>query len=430
MKKIHLIATFLLIITLSFSTRSFSQTKDTVHRVDYLAGQHAVIGFQNAQTRSFLKYFQSTIFPGYQQSAPPRFMIVGNDNNFILGIGGYVSFNAGYDFNGVVQNSDFVTSAIPTIETPQNQQQLFMDGTSSRLMFHFAVTNGKMRGLVSSIEFDFRGANGTARLRKAYIQYKDFLAGKASSTFGDLKASPATIDLEGANAYAFHRDYQLRYTKKIANNLWGAIALEIPKVSAEYSTTTQEVPQRFPDIPMWLEYDWSGGYIRASGIFRDMIYYSNTLEDFDNKLGWGVQLSGNINMFNNLFKLYYQGVYGDGIGRYIQDLEGREFDLAPSNQEGELDTYRAFGGFVGASANLWRNKLTMNMIYSTVELYDDKLAYEPDHYNNSQYFTVNLFYKIIPACVVAVEYNWGIRTNNDHNFGTANRIQAMLKYSF
>ena len=49
--------------------------------------------------------------------------------------------------------------------------------------------------------------------------------------------------------------------------------------------------------------------------------------------GWGVQMSGLANM-SSKFTMYYQGVYGKGISRYINDLGGNNLDLAISENGG------------------------------------------------------------------------------------------------
>ena len=53
-----------------------------------------------------------------------------------------------------------------------------------------------------------------------------------------------------------------------------------------------------------------------------------------------------------------------------------------------------------------------------------------DTYRYSQYATLSGFYDIIPDFRIGAEYIFGTRTNYSGESGKANRIMAMIQYSF
>ena len=57
--------------------------------------------------------------------------------------------------------------------------------------------------------------------------------------------------------------------------------------------------------------------------------HQNTSSSNTSRIGWGAQLSGTIRM-GRPFRLFFNGVYGEGITPYIQDLTGSGLDFAPN----------------------------------------------------------------------------------------------------
>ena len=138
--------------------------------------------------------------PGFQQSEKPQFVFASKNNRFSFSLGGFVSLRAGYDFDGIVDNIDFVPYDIPVPGNYNSKQKLMMDASTSRL-FMKAITNTRALGrVVIYMDADFRGgAEGsyTPRLRSAYVSFKGLTLGRDVTTFCDLQAAPTTIDFQG-----------------------------------------------------------------------------------------------------------------------------------------------------------------------------------------------------------------------------------------
>ncbi|MEG2612220.1 MAG: DcaP family trimeric outer membrane transporter [Alistipes sp.] len=125
--------------------------------------------------------YRVTHRPGFSQSEKPQYIFTNKSNKFSFAIGGYINLRAAYDMDGIVDNIDFVPSAIPMESTYATQEQLMMDATTSRLYLK-AITNSRALGrVVIYLETDFRGGNRGSympRLRIAYVSFKGFTFGR------------------------------------------------------------------------------------------------------------------------------------------------------------------------------------------------------------------------------------------------------------
>ena len=72
--------------------------------------------------------------------------------------------------------------------------------------------------------------------------------------------------------------------------------------------------------------------------------------------GWGVQASGNIKVAGPL-QLFFNGVYGEGITPYIQDLSGIGLDFTPNpHNPRSIQTMPMYGWQAAAQIDLVPNK--------------------------------------------------------------------------
>lgn len=380
-----------------------------------------------------LDIYQRANPAGFQESGTPNFIISDKNNRAIFAIGGFVNMRTAYDWNSVIGNRDFVTYNIPTISTPSNEQRILMDPTTSRLFFKTIVNTDKIGKIEAMIETDFRGTNNALRLRKAYISFLGLTIGQTTTTFVDLNVGPNTIDFQGPNSYTYNRTALIRYKYDFNKSWTVALAAEMPIVSGTPATHATIIPQRVPDIPAYVQYNWNGGksHVRASGIVRTMFYHDDVVQNTYASMGWGAQLSANIAVCRHL-NLYGMALYGKGISNYMQDLNGNGMDLVSDpHKAGQLTTLPAFGWLAGAQLNL-TPKWQMNLCYSQVNLWDKTgyLSAVPEAYRFSQYFVTNLFYNILPSLQVGVEYLYGTRYDVGGSMGKANRAQMALQFNF
>ncbi|MBR4882948.1 MAG: porin, partial [Bacteroidales bacterium] len=390
----------------------------------------------------------------------PRFAIIGKERKFYLGIGGYAKASISYDFANPITNPlCFVTSSIPMEEIPGNGTLVQMNAGASNLFFNFIALPHTKNQIGAYINFDFSGnnANYGFSLKSAYLTYKGFTLGFKPSLFTDGAACAPTVDQQGPNAMTFLFNTVLNYQYAFNNHWKVGIGLEMPVVNATYNNYSYQVNQRVPDIPFYGQFSYKEGtaWIRLSGLIRNM-YYRNVSEgSTEDVFGYGIKLSGSTPLGRKV-KLYYQTVYGKGLGSYIQDLQGLGLDMVPAGygtsgtsgtsgfggldnslKLGTLESVEALGSYTGL---MWQisPKFYTSATFSEVECFYPKAAagtvtkkMQPDStYKRSKYFVANLFYNITPSVQAGLEYLWGSRENTDGTTHHDTRLQTAVRVNF
>ena len=424
MKRVFLLSVMTFVITVVFAKPS-EEKVEKERALIFITGDNVP-----TELKVTVDLFKESESPYFQDPRAPRFIMVDRKNRVAFGIGGYVKATTSYDFAGIANDIDFVTYDIPVPKGDFNKSQILMDASTSRLFFKLVGQNRVLKKFSAYIETDFRGNNYSLRLRQAYLSFRGMIMGQTWSTFVDLAAIPPTIDFEGPTASVAARNVQFRYTIPFKDKWEFAIALENPNYSATLNDYVQIAKQRCPDIPMYLQYKWkNGSHLRFSGILRGMRYNNLLNAQGCTAFGWGVQMSGIANM-SSKFTLYYQGVYGKGISKYINDLGGNNLDLAISENGGELKPIPVAGGVMGLQYNILDN-LFASVNYSYLRLFDDgDILYSPSMYKQGQYLAANMFMTLDNDWQFGVEYLWGARKNQDDMKSYANRIQIMAQYNF
>lgn len=387
----------------------------------------------------------------------PRFAIVGKNEKFYLGIGGYVKGTMSFDWGSPINNyNEFIVSAIPMpgSQKPGNKGQFGLSAQQSDIYLNMVALPNSKNKFGFYLNFIFLGNNYLPQVRQAYVTYRGIEMGYGFSLFTDLAADPSTIDYEGPNSFTVVINAKFDYRHNFGKYFGIGVGAELPMASytnalgeVRYQGTqktigTSTVSQRIPDIPMYIQWNWgNNNRIRLSGLLRNMQYRGN-MEDFHgtltggktkNLVGGGIQLSGNFNICNKLIG-YYQASTGKGMTSYFEDVTGLGYDMAPDpNDPGKLQTVKAWGGYLGLQYN-WSSKVYSNLIYSHLRLYtprytDSNTPWDTA-YKYGQYAVANVFYNITPQFSWALEYIWGRRVDMNRMQAHDNRIQTMLQVSF
>ena len=411
----------------------------SLHQTDTIyyspsAVQRAVAMNNQAMNRATQDYLD-THRPGFQQVEKPQFIFATKNNRFSFALGGFVQLRAGYDFEGISNNLDFIPYDISTTSSYDTRQKLIMDASTSRLYMK-AVTNTATLGrVVIFMDADFRGGapgSYTPRVRSAYVSMLGFTLGRDVTTFCDLTAAPMTIDFQGPNAYNFNFATLIRYEYGFADrHLSFGVAAEMPVVSGTYGERFAAIPQRVPDIPLYFQYAWGtdrSSHLRASAVLRNIYLHDLERDSNTSLLGWGVQFSGTIRCCRFL-RLFMNGVYGKGITPYIQDLTGSGLDFTPwAHDATHVGTLPMWGWQAAAQLNL-TPRLFLSGGYSTVRVQRNHGFYAADQYHRGTYVFGNLFYALSPRCRIAGEYLYGSRRDRSDASGHAHRINVMVQYS-
>ncbi len=380
--------------------------------------------------------YRSTYRSGFQQVEQPLLILAQRDNRFSFGVGGYINLRASYELDGICDNIDFVPYDIPVPGTYASHAQVMMDASTSRL-FLKGIANTRALGQVEIfIDGDFRGGEAfsyTPRLRSAYVSFLGFTLGRDVTTFCDLDAAPRTIDFQGPNAYNFNFATMVRYECNLADDHFSmGIAAEYPKYWGTYGSTFAAIPQRVPDIPFYMQYEWGynrQSHIRFSGVIRNPYMHNLTTEENTSLTGWGVQASGAI-CGSDWMKVVFNGVYGSSISQYIQDFTGAGLDFTPNPENTASMQTTPMWGYQIAGDFMLSERTNLNAGYSTAAIDNKHGYYSAEEYARGEYIFGNILYSLTPRLCIGGEYLYGRRKNVNGMRNHANRFNFMAQYNF
>ena len=393
----------------------------------------------------------------------PRFAIVGKNESFYLGFGGYVKGTMSFDWGSPINNyNEFIVSQIPMpgSQKPGNKGQFGLSAQQSDLFLNLVALPNNKNKVGFYLNFIFLGNDYLPQVRQAYVTWRGVELGYGFSLFTDLAADPTTIDYEGPNSFTVVINAKFDYRHTFGKYFGIGIGAELPMASytngyqkVQYgglleTVGTATVEQRIPDIPMYLQWNWgNNNRIRLSGLLRNMQYRGGMKEGVNdvleggktkNLVGGGIQLSGNFNICNKLIG-YYQGSVGKGMTSYFEDVTGDGYDMVPDpNNPGKLETVKAWGGYLGLQYN-WSSKVFSTLIYSHLRLYtpryeggtfNDASAPWTSAYKYGHYAVANVFYNITPQFQWGLEYIYGRRVDMNRQQAHDNRLQTMLQVTF
>jgi hypothetical protein len=152
------------------------------------------------------------------------------------------------------------------------------------------------------------------------------------------------------------RQPQMRYTWVLPRNQSIAAAVETPKVDVTGGIGSDVYPDL---IGRWI---WTfkakeEGHLQSAGVARQIRATSGAFpDDFVTEYGWGIGVSGVVpfHHFNLTDRFIFQANGGEGIGRYINDLNslgGQDGVFDPAT--GAFEILPAFGWFLDYE-HMWK----------------------------------------------------------------------------
>lgn len=374
-----------------------------------------------------------------QAAAAPEALDLGEDfersiripgSNAAIKIGGYVKMAIVNTRDPLGSNDRFVTASIPV-----GGPTLLEDSGKFAVTARQSRQNVELRSQTSKgtvrvfMEGDFAGSGDTYRLRHAYGQYGQALAGKTYSTFVDSASQPEEVDFEGINGRINVRQAQVRYFPKIGRSAHLLLGLEDPAPDVTDGNGVAE----YPDLVVsWRQVWRDRWHIRPSILLRRIEAQWN--EDpgvKDSATGWGISVSGKavLGGWDSRDNVLFQLNYGDGMGRYVNDLrsEGGQ-DAVFDPVTGRLETLESFAGYI-AYQHWWRERMRSTLTLSWVDV--DNLDYQDDSaYKETRRAALNLIYSPVPRVDLGAELLWGKREDKNNESATARQLQISGKYRF
>jgi hypothetical protein len=303
--------------------------------------------------------------------------------------------------------------------------------------------------LTFKFEFDLFGTGADAgqttfRLRHAYGEWGQLLAGQTNSLFMDGDVFPNTIDYWGPAGMVFYRNVQIRWTPFKSANSHFALAVERPgndidsgnlRLIEGLENLQVQNDESVPDLTAQYRYGGDWGHVQLGGILRKVGFeVRETSADrwvSGSETGWGLNVGSAIKTVGS-DKILLQVVYGEGIASYMND---GGMDLAPTatfNQAAVTDVEAEAIPLLGIVAyydHYWTPKWSSSIGYSFTEV-DNTNFQSADTFNKGEYASVNLLHYPGDNLMIGGEFLYGRRTNNDGADGDDIRFQFTVKYNF
>ncbi|MBD5308552.1 MAG: hypothetical protein HDS15_04670 [Bacteroides sp.] len=361
----------------------------------------------------------------------PRFIIVGKDHQFYLGLGAQFLGEGVFDWGDDMPSPILMTPSSIVPSTPGNGASTRFAWQTSSIYMNFVALPGTHNQIGLFFKGNFKGANNTFHCHHFYARFRGLTAGYTTSPFTDASAESFTIDNEGPNGYPYLTLFTAYWKQNFTPDFSGAIGIDAPSASITTGTRTSTVNQRIPALPAYLQYAWDGGnsHIRLSGIIRPLQYRDLVRSENKTIVGTGVQLSGMAGLVGNL-SVQYSGAYGSGIGNYLQDDTGIGLDAVPTAVDGTLKAVRSMG-LTGGLSYSFSPKVSSNLVYSHLSnWFGENTALSDDTYRHGDYVVANIIYAVNKFVSAGIEYDYGNRRNISGSSLHTNRIQCQFAVTF
>jgi hypothetical protein len=367
------------------------------------------------------------------------------DSDKSFEIYGFAQADLIYDFDRLDPDWDdaFRPSKIPT-----SADKFGSDGQASVSVkqSRFGVKGSAPTGgkpLNFKFEFDLFGVGvdagqTTFRLRHAYGEWGQWLAGQTNSLFMDGDVFPNTIDYWGPAGMVFYRNVQIRWTPYDAGGNRFAVSLERPgndidpgqiRLIEDFAGDIKN-DEELPDFHAQFRMDRDWGHLQVSGILRrvgaEVFDSAGALVNTVNDTGWGVNVGTHFNVLGK-DAIRIGVVYGEGIASYMND---GGTDLAPTSTGTSLEAKAV--PLVGVTAYLdhyWSDRWSSSIGGSFNDQQNTNFQ-DAGAMDKIRYASANLLYYPAENLMAGVEALWGDRTDNGGASGDATRVQFTFKYSF
>jgi hypothetical protein len=342
-----------------------------------------------------------------------------------LKLGGYVKLDFIQDFDPIGNIYQFKTDSIPVRPGPNDGEggQTTLHARETRFLVDLRGDGSKFRAY---FEGDFYGDGNTFRIRHAYGQFGNLLAGQDWSTFQDISTRPRTLDYEGPDGEVFIRQAQVRWTQALSKDWKFAVAAEEPGSQFAVPDGLSGTPRNnVPDIPGFLRFDRPRGHFQVAGILRQ-IRFDGVGDSADRTTrGWG---------FNSTFRfntagknaLMGQFAFGNGLGRYIESMSGQNVDAAV--RDGGLKAL-PIRTFLAAYEHHWTPRLQSTFAAATARVSLDA-AQPASTLRITRDIRGNLIWSMYRMVDLGAEMMFGRREDLDGRFGTAVRLQFAAIFKF
>jgi hypothetical protein len=345
---------------------------------------------------------------------------------------GYAKFDGIYTDKDGGGETTYVPSKVPLDSASVADSALRMHAQQSRLGI-FTSTPTDYGPMNIRIETDFFGSGGNEsysnsyglRVRRAYGELGNLLAGQEWSTFIDLNSYPETIDFGGPAGSLFIRQAQIRWTQPFAS---GSLQFALENPESTFAPQDGSAPkdgsgEYLPDAVIRANLETSFGHFSIAGLGRQLIVDDDI--DNDETYGGALSLTGAIPLLDK-DKLVMMLNYGNALGRYME-AEFADAFIDPVTHK--IETTAQWGGLVSYQ-HFWLDNLRSTLVYSYAER-DNDLDFVADTVDSKyQSIHANLMWSPVSRVNLGLEYIYATREVENGDDGDINRLQLGFQYSF
>ena len=348
-------------------------------------------------------------------------------------IGGYIKFDAIYDFDGSGNEDQFLLNQIPVDGSPEANKGAYFHAHVKETRFNLdfrQYTPGEpvKQAFVEVDFFTSPDSTTTARLRHAYAVYENFLIGRSWTTLSEIRALPYLLDFAFGDSLFGGRTEQVRYQRQAGENWKWAIALENPNddTIVDPSGLGGQSSARLPYLAGRILRELpNGGLITVGGQVQQLRWDGEGLGPSDTAPGWAAIAAGRHQLSDRLLATWTSS-YSDGFSDAILALFGTGASGVMTPDGIKTDRAMTFSaGFGYAWSPQWSSDFHIALLDR-----DTPDATPDDAVETGAIVHINLLWKPTPQVLTGVEFMWGDRENTDGATGTGRRLQYGFRYLF
>jgi len=369
----------------------------------------------------------------------------GAQDRSTMDIYGFIMLDMGHDFKTIDPDWFDVmrVTKLPSFEGEFGEDHSTFAGIRQTRFGVKTETPTSLGPLKTQFEFELFGTGvdagqTTLRMRHAYGELGQFGAGQTWSPFMDPDVFPNSLEYWGPTGMVFYRNVQFRWMPiKGDTNL--TVALERPGGSGDIGTFQDrtdlpDIKGRFPlpDLTGAFTYGRKWGYVRAAAAVRRLNWDDLGQDQFElggHAIGWGVNLSSNIKVKQDVVRLQF--VFGEGIQNYMNDSP---VDVGSKQNNDPVTPFKGeplpIVGVVAFLDHKWSERWGSTIGYSRQDI-DNSDGQAANAFKVGQYALGNVVFYPVSNVMVGGEFQWGQRENNSDGFHSDGyKLQFSFKYNF
>lgn len=354
-------------------------------------------------------------------------------SNFRFSFGGYAKLDLIHDFSGSGDPTQFLLSQIPVDGSPQEGSYSEFQLRETRFHFEVRDTSPGTPHNKFYTEFDFFDLNSSTspRLRHAYFQWGNLLAGQTWTTLTELRQLPLLLDFAAGDSLFGGRTIQIRWEQQLDSQFDWAVAIEDYSDSGIRTSDGQEGTARsnFPQLVSRMSWDWDRGVIMVGGALGENRWDGTGDVDDVSTLRWNLVTGGRVYLDED--KRHFLGFgasFGDGSPRDILTFGNAGTPSAVLNPDGSLSNVSSWNTSLGLHLQ-WCEVLSSNFSFAYAEI--DPVTYLPEtSIKSGSSIHGNIIYKFNERISAGVELMLGKQELVNGRTGTAERLQTSVFYYF